>query len=366
MTVYPKVCKKKSIPPENIISNQSLYFGDVYRQPKRKRCFSKDKYNIDNDEINNKSIHEYFPKTTAQEKISNFLFSNKKANNLNNNKEDESQNNSSFYSTISSNSNSSNDNIKNNSITSNREKEKEKEKLNIFSPKNNYKNKNIRKSYYQRLLNTNISKLNKEIIKNNTLFIFDWDDTLFFTTHLNPSKNNTFFYESNTEKRLMNAIEFYVSEILNKALSKGTVLIITNSSDGWVHACAKFYYPNLLPILDKIKIISARELYQDVYPAEPITWKVKTFNDLKKKFNFEKCMVSNIICIGDDNSEIIAAKKLGESFENCLVKTIKFRDKPNLTDLIKQIILINEQILRVYNYPKSLTIQVDKKKNPNK
>ena len=352
---------------ENIISNRSLYFGDVYREPKRKRGFSNDKYNIYNDDINKKSIHEYFSKGTAQENISKFLYSNKnnnKNNSINNNKEDESLNNSSSFSTISSNSNSSNDNINNNSISSN--KEKEKVKLNKFSLKNNNKIKNIRKSYYQRLLNTNMPKLYKEIIKNNTIFIFDWDDTLFFTTHLNPSKNSTFFYESKTEKRLMNTIEFYVSEILNKALSKGTVLIITNSSDGWVHSCSKFYYPNLLPILDKIKIISARELYQNEYPAEPITWKVKTFNDLKKRFNFEKCMVSNIICIGDDNSEIIAAKKLGESFENCLVKTIKFRDKPNLTDLIKQIILINEQILRVYNYPKSLTIQVDKKKNPNK
>ena len=347
---------------KNIVSTKSLYFGDVYRQPKRKRCFSNDKSHIDKDDINNKSIHKYFSKTTAQDNISKFLYSNKKAhknNSINNNKADESQNNSSSFSTISSNSNSSNDNIKNNSISLHNE--------NMFPPNNKIKNnKNLRKSYYQRLVNTNISKWNKEMIKNNTIFIFDWDDTLFFTTHLNPSKNSTFFYESKTEKRLMNTIEFYVSEILNKALSKGTVLIITNSSDGWVHACAKFYYPNLLPILDKIKIISARELYQDEYPAEPITWKVKTFNDLKKKFNFEKCRVSNIICIGDDNSEIIAAKKLGESFKNCLVKTIKFRDKPNLTDLIKQIILINEQILRVYNYPKSLTIQVDKKKNPNK
>ena len=335
----------------NTVANRSLYFGDVYREPRRKRCFSNDKYNSENDN-NNKSIHSYFSNQTTQRNISNYFFSNNKGSN----KEVDLRNNNSSNSTISS-------NLSNNDEKSLSSKNKENS-LNIFSPKKN--NKNIRKSYYQRLINKNIVKLNKEIIKNNTLFIFDWDDTLFFTTHLNPSKNSTFFYESKTEKKLMNTIEYYVAEILKKALSKGTVLIITNSSDGWVHACAKFYYPNLIPILDKIKIISSRELYQNEYPAEPIIWKVKTFNDLKYKFNFEKCSVSNIICIGDDNSEIIAAKKLGENFENCLVKTIKFRDKPNLTDLIKQIILINEQILRVYNYPKSLTIQVDKKKNPMK
>ena len=329
---------------EIILSNEDMYFGDVYRRPKKK-CFSKDKSNTDR---NNISIDTYFSNkdnTKSQNNISNFFNTRK------NSKEDDSPNNSANFSTTSS---SSNDEIKSPNILF---KKNSKE----FS-----KNLNLRKSYYHRLINKNVVNLNKETIKNNTIFIFDWDDTLFFTTHLNPSKNNVFFYESKTEKRLMNTIEYYVAEILNKALSKGRVLIITNSSDGWVHSCAKFYYPNLLPILDKINIISARELYQEKFPNEPITWKVKTFNDLKQKFHFEKCLVSNIICIGDDNSEIIAAKKLGENFENCLVKTIKFRDKPNLTDLIKQIILINEQILRVYNYPKSLTIQVDKKKNPNK
>ena len=133
-----------------------------------------------------------------------------------------------------------------------------------------------------------------------------------------------------------------------------------------MHSCAKFYYPNLIPILKKINIISARDLYEKEYPLDPQMWKIKAFNDLKKIFNFEKCSVSNIICIGDNNCEIVAAKKFGEEFNNCLVKTIKFREKPDLKELIRQIILIDKQILRVCNYPKSLTIQVNKVKNEKK
>jgi hypothetical protein len=207
-------------------------------------------------------------------------------------------------------------------------------------------------------------KLKKEAIKNNTIFIFDWDDTLFFTTHLDPSKNSMRFNESALEKKMIRSIEYYVEEILSKALNKGTVLIITNSSEGWVEYCVYSYYQNLIPLLKQINIISARTLYEQEFPSEPLTWKIKTFNDLTQKFNFEKCLLTNIICIGDDNSEIIAAKKLANNFENCLVKTIKLRESPKLKELIKQLILINEQILRVYSYPKSLTIQVDKKKNP--
>ena len=274
---------------------------------------------------------------------------------LNKRNEENPHNNNSTISTTTSISGSSNN-----------EDLKTKKNINLSPIKNNREYYDLRKSYYHRLIHKNIPNMNKTTIKNNTIFIFDWDDTLFFTTHINPSENNTFFYESQSEKKFMNRIEFYVSEILNKALSKGEVFIITNSGDGWVHACAQFYYPNLIPILEKINIISARDSYQKEYPNDPTTWKIKAFNDLKKRFNFEKCIVSNIICIGDNNCEIIAAQKLGEEFKNCLVKTIKFREKPNLKELIKQIILINEQILRVYNYPKSLTIQVNKMKNPKK
>ena len=245
----------------------------------------------------------------------------------------------------------------------------EDKKLNSSKENKNFnllidKNENSRKCFYQTLVCKNVININKEKIKNNTLFIFDWDDTLFFTTHLNPSNNNVFFYENENEKKMISVIESYIEDILNKALSKGTVLIITNSSEGWVESCIKFYYPNLITILKDIDIISSRELYQEQYPKEPTTWKIKTFNDLTKIFNFEECLVTNIICFGDDKNEIIAAQKLGENINNCLIKTIKFIDKPNLKDMLKQLILINEQILRVYNYPKSLTIQIDKKKNP--
>ena len=209
-------------------------------------------------------------------------------------------------------------------------------------------------------------KFNKEMLKHNTIFIFDWDDTLFFTSHLDPLNTNLLSNETPKEKRMMKSIEYYVQEILIKALSKGTVVIITNSSEGWVQKCTYYYYPDLVPLLKKINIISARYLYEKEYPFMPLMWKIKAFNDLKENFDFNNCPLTNIISIGDDNSEIIAAKNLSKNFENCLIKTIKLRENPNLKELIKQLILVNEQILRIYSYPKSLTIQVGKTKNPKK
>jgi len=135
---------------------------------------------------------------------------------------------------------------------------KRKDILSLFK-----NNEDLRKSYYQKLYVNNYINSNKMTIKNNTLFIFDWDDTLFFTSHLNPSEENLFLYINSKEQKMMSTIEFYIKQILNKALSKGTVLIITNSSEGWVEACVKFYYPNLIPILRYVNIISARHLYSN-------------------------------------------------------------------------------------------------------
>ena len=336
---------------EELIENRGVFFTKISRQKLSK------KRNISPNKINFKEPNNILFKTD-----------------LSNNSQNDSKNISNFLSS-KKNSNLDIKSIKNDPNSSNSRKStnstiEESKNLQISNKNKNYenldKNKNSRKSYYQKLIFKNLLNINKEEIKNNTLFIFDWDDTLFFTTHLNPSKNNLFFYENEKEKKMMKTIEYYIIEILNKALNKGAVLIITNSSEGWVEACAKFYYPNLIPILKNIYIISARELYQEEFPNEPGTWKLRTFKDLKEKFNFEECLVTNIICFGDDKNEIFAAKKLGENINNCLIKTVKFRDKPNLKDILKQLILINEQILRVYNYPKSLTIQIDKKKNPNK
>ena len=335
---------------EEIIENRGVFFTKISRQKLSK------KKNIPLNKIKTKMPNKIIFKTDLSNNSKNELFSK----------------NISTFLSFMKNSNLDNLSINNYSNSSNSTIEESKNSK-IFNKNKNIninliidKNESSRKSYYQKLICKNLLNINKEKIKNNTLFIFDWDDTLFFTTHLNPSKNNLFFYVNENEKKMMKTIEYYIIEILNKALNKGTVLIITNSSEGWVEACAKFYYPNLIPILKNIYIISARELYQEEIPNEPGTWKLRTFKDLKEKFNFEECLVTNIICFGDDNNEIFAAKKLGENINNCLIKTVKFRDKPNLRDMLKQLILINEQILRVYNYPKSLTIQIEKKKNPNK
>ena len=85
----------------NIVINRSMYFGDIYREPK-KRCFSNEKTDIN--QKNNKTIHNYFP--NKSQNIS-YKINEKLLNSIK--KDDDSPNISSSSSTISS---SSNDEIK--------------------------------------------------------------------------------------------------------------------------------------------------------------------------------------------------------------------------------------------------------------
>ena len=59
-----------------------------------------------------------------------------------------------------------------------------------------------------------------------------------------------------------------------------------------------------MPLLQKIKIISARGAYEAKFPNDSRRWKHEAFLDMQKKFNSE--LVTNILCLGDSFIEIEA------------------------------------------------------------
>jgi len=56
--------------------------------------------------------------------------------------------------------------------------------------------------------------------------------------------------------------------MLNLAVSYGKTFIITNAAEGWVQFSAAKFMPSIVPILDKITIISARTKYEPRFPGE--------------------------------------------------------------------------------------------------
>ena len=218
----------------------------------------------------------------------------------------------------------------------------------------------IRSSYITKLICKKIWSPSSKNKTHNSLIIFDWDDTLLCTTYL--TKNNLFddnIILSEKDKEKISKLEKSVYNLLSISIEKGDVFIITNAGAGWVEFSSQKYYPSILELLTKIKIISAREEYEYLFPDDPRMWKIQSFLNMQKFFNSN--LVTNIICLGDSFIEIEAGKFLASKFNQAYIKTVKFREFPKPDELNKQLNLVYNQFDIIYKSIKNLTIRVEKK-----
>jgi len=227
---------------------------------------------------------------------------------------------------------------------------------------NFYRNGNdIRQSYLQKLVSTRVWTPNMKPKQHNSIIIFDWDDTLLPTSFLTPGgvfDENIKISSVDNEKLLK--LEQAALKLLTDAIEKGKVYIITNAGKGWVEYSAKKFYPSVLPVLEKIKIISARGMYEKIFPGNSRQWKIEAFLNIQKNVNMK--LVTNIICVGDSLFEIEAGRILASKFTEAFIKTIKFREAPKLDELLKQLKLVCIQFGSIYSSIKNLTIRVERKK----
>ena len=228
----------------------------------------------------------------------------------------------------------------------------------------------IRFSYIQKLVSKEFYLPKNNNVKNiyNSLIIFDWDDTLFPTSFLDKSGyfSEKMFLTEKEEKifQIINKLEKTVIDLVNLALNKGEVYIITNATLGWVEYSSRIFYPNFFKMIDKIKIISARGEWENIFPNDINQWKMKSFSKLRNNFNNK--LVTNIICLGDSMLEIEAGRFLANCFKEAFIKTIKFKEEPKPDELNKQLILVKNQFNTIHSSIKSLTVRVEKKRNENK
>ena len=227
---------------------------------------------------------------------------------------------------------------------------------------NFYRNGNdIRQSYISKLISKNVWIPNMKPKQHNSLIIFDWDDTLLPTSFLTPGGVfNEDITLSESEQDKMLKLEQSVLTLLNETVEKGNVYIITNAGKGWVEYSARRFYPSIVDILSKVKIISARGEYEKLYPGNSRQWKIQAFLNLLNYVDVK--LVTNIICVGDSLFEMEAGRILASKFTEAFIKTIKFREAPKLDELIKQLKLVCVQFGAIYSSIKNLTIRVEKKK----
>ena len=192
---------------------------------------------------------------------------------------------------------------------------------------------------------------NNKIIPNidNTLFIFNWDDTLLCTSYLQKNKNLT-----EKEKEQMKICENELYELINNTLIKGKIFLITNLDMINIETSIIKYYPSLHSRLNDVDIISTNTNLDNNY-----NWKISAFVEYQKNVNNDN--IKNIICFTDSYVQDNIVKILKKIDTYAIIKVIQFKESPDPYELGKQFVLVNHKFNNIYNDQRDLFIKIEKK-----
>lgn len=194
---------------------------------------------------------------------------------------------------------------------------------------------------------------------NGTLIIFDWDDTLLCSTAATSG---------NLTPEQLQQLEQTVVSTLRLSMSLGETMIVTNGNATWVQDSSRRFLPGVVSTLQEMEVMSARALYENMYPGDPFAWKRQAFQGLmaRKLNQGNSGRISNLVVLGDSPAEMEAAqqatKVLGESV---LVKTVKFREVPTVQQLIGQLNKTQQDLRNIVNGAKSLSKRLEPRKLPS-
>jgi hypothetical protein len=214
------------------------------------------------------------------------------------------------------------------------------------------------------------------------VIIFDWDDTLMASSFADRAK----LLQTESIGSLPPALqvqfaqlEEHVAKCLRVAAELGNVVIITNAESGWVEVIFLSYFflshclsgglwlcltvwraplpslssqyssrrfmPRLMPLLEGLRVVSARSTYERFYPGAPLCWKAAAFaHEANQAFGDVDSASSpsgqphkrEIISFGDSNEERTAVK-IAAGQLNAVAKSVKFVDLPSPEELSKQV-----------------------------
>jgi len=196
-----------------------------------------------------------------------------------------------------------------------------------------------------------------------TAIIFDWDDTLLASSFLssNGFRLDTEINSDEVETQLKE-LDASVCAVLQIALKFGQVFVITNAEAGWVQLSSQKFLPSIVPLLQKVSIVSARSSFETLYPEAPLKWKFFAFKE-KLSLVFgenHKFHISNrtVISFGDSHVEREAVRAVTRGFSNIRTKSVKFADRPTMEQLRRQIDLVTNCFSYIYHHEGDLDLQL--------
>lgn len=195
--------------------------------------------------------------------------------------------------------------------------------------------------------------------RNQTVIIFDWDDTLLASSFLSSKgyRLDSEAIQSDVEDQLKE-FEVAVGSCLQLALQYGEVHIITNAETGWVQLSAQKFIPNVAQLLNRVKIISARSTYEQMFPEAPLKWKYYAMHERLSTL-FTQCDVQkNIISLGDSYVEREAIRAVTKDVAATYCKSVKFAERPSMEQLRRQIELVTNCFPHIHDHFGDLDLQL--------
>lgn len=139
-------------------------------------------------------------------------------------------------------------------------------------------------------------------------------------------------------------LEDAVIALLERALRCGTVIIITNAETGWVELSARKFIPRVIPMLMRVRVLSARSTFEALYADSPSDWKVQAFfQEICAAYAGRRPDTrKNILSFGDSIHERAAIHKVTSNMGPLTrTKSIKFVERPTVEQLKRQVDLVS-------------------------
>mmetsp|Transcript_106237 Transcript_106237/g.317413 ORF Transcript_106237/g.317413 Transcript_106237/m.317413 type:complete len:299 (-) Transcript_106237:252-1148(-) len=192
---------------------------------------------------------------------------------------------------------------------------------------------------------------------NQTIIIFDWDDTLCPSTTC-MRYHGLSVLGAPPERDVARTLEELSREaraLLEQAAELAEkVVVVTNAEEGWVDLSCKAWLPQLQSTLTRCEVASARSTWEPRGVASPAGWKARAFEDVIDKFysRYQHQSWKNIISIGDAPHEREALSRVvrwapcGRG-KRCRSKSVKFILRPSIEQLTREIQMLRESLKEI-------------------
>jgi len=193
-----------------------------------------------------------------------------------------------------------------------------------------------------------------------TILIFDWDDTVLPSTWIQEQGLRLDDESVLNEEQIaaLTHMSEFAAQTLIVAKRHGKVILVTNAERGWIELSCQKFMPQLCSVLEDVKILSARSTWEHQGVASPFEWKYLAFEGEIHSFygDVSTERTKNVISFGDSAHEREALIRVTERMPSCRTKSLKFVERPEVEQLVKEHELISGCFKHIVNHDGNLDL----------